>query len=216
MFSIVVAGNAIARGPQVALVQSDVGKGTLKVMLPDWNAGEWRWWIDLCLDMADAMESAKPEDAKPDIELEKLRALATAARMEVQLDRGAESEAGPLSGDDGVGWLAWAGKLLMAGGRLLKSQGKRIAKWGVTNAKAAAGKVWSVAKAAFSKAPKTIIAATALLIIPDKAKKVVKVASDMASDLLGAALKGLTSNPAVLIAIAVGLYFAFGGKSATD
>ena len=203
VFSIVVAGNGLP-GAAVATVEKQ------KVLLPDWGMGEWRWWIDLCIGMADAMERARPEGVGPDPALEKLRDLASQARMEVRAEPGLVPEDGPLSGD-GIGWLAWAGKVLVAGGRLLKSQAVRVAKWGKPFVKKAAGFAWDHASAIFKKAPFKITAGMALLIAPDYAGKVVNGAAKMAGNLIGGTASSFFSSlgaPGLLVIGAI-IYFGF-------
>jgi hypothetical protein len=207
-FAIVVAGNSL---PGAKVTDVD-GK---QIVLPDWDAEEWAWWLRMCVDMSRAMENEAPAGTKPDPELEAARTAATAM---LTSDGSLRQEF--LAGDeDEIGWLAIGARVLMLGGRLVLRQSKRIAKWVAPSAKKAKEAAWGPVSSLFKKAPKRTAAAVFTLAAPEQAEKVVKSAGNMVAGLFGSGAAALTKGLAPLllpVAIAVGLYYAFRGKGAAD
>lgn len=229
MLSIVVAGNALPGARDTSIVEGIDFKTarypnaektkTHLVKLPDWDAAEWGWWLKLCVDISRAMEDERPEGAKPDPELDKVRELATGMLTSEGMLRPEVAQADRVSGDDEIGWLAWAVRILMVGGTLVKKQTVRAAKWAAPIAVTALKKVWAPVRTAFTKAPIKTSAGIALLAAPDVATKVVKSATTMAAGLFGAAAGGIIAGlgPLGIVLIAAGLWYAFGrGKKTED
>ncbi len=215
--TIVVAGNARPGAQTVPIVGFD-GKSH-NIMLPDWDADAWRWWIGLGLAIVDAaneVEAAEPSGKLDMMETAELASLYGEARS--IYDQLGQAPKDQLTGNDEIGWVGIAARVLLGGGRLLMRNAKRVSTWAAPKAKKFAKAAWGTTKALFAKAPFTITASVAMLAAPDVSTKAIKAAAEVVSTVLGGAAKGIVSGLGPLGIILIGglLYYAFRGKGAAD
>lgn len=212
--SIVVAGNLLP-GAQTVDVESFDGK-VYPTQLPNWDADAWGWWLDLVLGIGDSANDVKAEMKPRTNDATELRV--SALYKEVQAARAelltAAASSDRVSGNDEIGWLAIAGRILMVGGRFLVANGARVIKWGRPFVVAFGKGAWKRATVFFKKAPWSITAGLAALVAPVTAIKVVTVAADMVGKLFGGVAKGILSGmgPLAIALIAWGAYEMFWKK----